>query len=178
MALPPAFNAASAAVLARGLAVTTTADPRALGMPLLLGSLDSGSSRLIGAAAAERVLQRLSASSNALSWGGTAVDRLVSVLWLVRRTAGFLIKKNSRPLSPLPLDALKAPQPSFQEWLSRGSIEVASEPFLENSQEAESALILNENHSRMADDHAGASTTANASEENREQVPSPAPLGC
>ena len=102
MALPPFFNAASAAVLARGLAVTTTADPRAVEMPLLLGSLDSGSSRLIGAAAAGRVLQRLSASSNALSLGSTALDRLVSVLWLVRRTAGLLIQKKE----PAPQPAL------------------------------------------------------------------------
>ena len=89
MALPPFFNASSAAVLARGLAVTTTADPRAVEMPLLLVSLVSGSSRLIGAADAERGLHRLSASSNALSWWSTALDQLVSVLWLVRRTAGL-----------------------------------------------------------------------------------------
>ena len=131
MALPPFFSAASAAVLASGLAVTTTADPRAVEMPLLLVSLDSGSSRLIGAAAAGRVLQRLSASSNALSWGSTALDRLVSVLWLVRRTAGLPIKKKSRPLSPLLLDALKAPQ----EWIGRGPFEVRSERFSGNSQE-------------------------------------------
>ena len=67
MALPPFFNVASAAVLARGLAVTTTADPRAVEMPLWPGSVDSGSSRLIGAAAVGRGLHRLSASSNALS---------------------------------------------------------------------------------------------------------------
>ena len=136
MALPPFFRAASAAVLARGLAVTTTADPRAVEMPLLLVSLNSGSSRLIGAAAAGRVLQRLSASSNALSLGSTVFDQLVSVLWLVRRTDGLLIKKKSRPLSPLQLDALKAPQPSLQDWISGGPFEVRLERFSENSQEA------------------------------------------
>ena len=141
MALPPFFNAASAAVLARGFAVTTTADPRAVEMPLRPGSVDSGSSRLIGAAAAGMLLQRLSASSNALSLGSTVFDRLVSVLWLVRRTAGLCWpsdpKKKSRPLSPLLLDALKAPQPSLQEWISRGPFEVRSERFSENSQEVE-----------------------------------------
>ena len=137
MALPPFFNVASAAVLARGLAVTTTADPRAVEMPLWPGSVDSGSSLLIGAGDAGMVLQRLSASSNALSWGSTALDRLVSVLWLVRRTAGLLIKKKSRPLSPLLLDALKAPQPSPQEWISGGQFEVRLERFSGNSQEVE-----------------------------------------
>ena len=102
MALPPFFNAASAAVLARGFAVTTTADPWAVEMPLRPGSVDSGSSRLIGAAAAERGLHRLSASSNALSLWSTALDQLVSVLWLVRRTAGFLIQKKE----PAPQPAL------------------------------------------------------------------------
>ena len=137
MALPPLFSAVSAAVLARGFAVTTTADPRAVEMPLWPGSLDSGSSRLIGAADAGRVLQRLSASSNALSLGSTALDRLVSVLWLVRPTAVLLIKKKSRPLSPLLLDALKAPQPSLQEWISGGPFEVRLERFSGNSQEVE-----------------------------------------
>ena len=93
---------ASAAVLARGLAVTTTVDPRAVEMPFRPGSVDSGSSRLIGAAAAGRVLHRLSASSNALSWWSTALDQLVSVLWLVRRTAGLLIPKKE----PAPQPAL------------------------------------------------------------------------
>ena len=97
MALPPSLNAASAASLARGLAVTTMADPLALEMPLRPGSVDSGSSRLIGVAAAGRMVQRLSATSNALSWESTAVDRLLSVLWLVKRTAGLLLKKRAGP---------------------------------------------------------------------------------
>ncbi|QNJ00454.1 hypothetical protein SynA1562_01624 [Synechococcus sp. A15-62] len=71
----------------------------------------------------------------------TALDQLVSVLWLVRRTAGLCWpsdpKKKSRPLSPLLLDALKAPQPSLQEWISRGPFEVRSERFSGNSQEVE-----------------------------------------
>ncbi|QNI61385.1 hypothetical protein SynTAK9802_01087 [Synechococcus sp. TAK9802] len=51
--------------------------------------------------------------------------------------AGFLIKKKSRPLSPLLLDALKAPQPSPQEWISGGPFEVRLERFSGNSQEVE-----------------------------------------
>ena len=39
MALPPFFNAASAAVLARGFAVITTADPWAVEMSLRPGSV-------------------------------------------------------------------------------------------------------------------------------------------
>ena len=136
MALPPSLIAASAASLARGLAVTTTADPLAVEMPLRPGSVDSGSSRLIGVAAAGRMLQRLSASSKDLSWGSTAVDRLLSVLWLVKRTADLSIKKKSRPLSPLLLAALKALQNSPQEWISAGPLEVELELFAENSHEA------------------------------------------
>jgi len=69
------------------------------------------------------------------------MDQLLSVLWLVvRRTtdfAGLLFQKKSRPLSPLLLDALKAPEPSLQEWNSRGPFEVRSERFSGNSQEVE-----------------------------------------
>ena len=74
------------------------------------------------------------------------------------------------------LDAFKAPQPSSQEWISRGPFEVRSERFSGNSQEARQEFLPNENHSRMADDQAGASTIANASGGKKEQVPSPAPL--
>ena len=46
-------------------------------------------------------------------------------------------QKKSRPLSPLLLDALKAPQPSLQEWISGGPFEVRLERFSGNSQEVQ-----------------------------------------
>ena len=80
-------------------------------------------------------------------------------------------QKKSRPLSPPLLDALKAPQPSLQEWIRGGPFEVRLERFSENSQEAKWALLLNENHSRVADDQAGASTMQTLLEGKRSRFP-------
>ena len=106
------------------------------------------------------------------------MDRLLSVLWLVKRTADLSIKKKSRPLSPLLLAALKALQNSPQEWISGALLATREEHLLENSQETKLALLLKENQSRLIDDCVGASTTAIAFGGIREQVPSLAPLSC
>ena len=79
------------------------------------------------------------------------MDRLLSVLLLVKRTAELLLKKVP-PLSPLSLDALQAPQPSPQEWISGALLAGRVERFSENSQEKKWPLLLNENHSRLIGD--------------------------
>ena len=75
-----------AAELARGLALTTTAEPAAVEMDLRPGSEDSGSSRLTGAAAAAARLPALSISSRALSSGAKPGKRgvwMTATAWLL-----------------------------------------------------------------------------------------------
>ena len=136
MALPPFFNrcrAASAAVLARGLAVTTTADPRAVEMHLAAGvagfrivAADRGCRCGEAAPKAQRQQQRFELGEHGVGSAGFSLVAGEADCW---NFAGLLIKKKSRPLSPLLLDALKAPQPSPQEWISHWLVRGTGAPF-------------------------------------------------